>query len=867
MRNLEDDPYSYFDDLLAVVVGSHNTSEWQALSPQYHIDSDVVLVRDLRTTVEGNHSATNRRHHFRIGPVLNLVQSQFYGDTDFWDTTHLAMAVAVRDFNLRINPYDDDDHDPNNQRTTPLSESLENCNLYLSMRWALPQKNEGSNTNAVRSYQSEVILGRNGTRPMAVLGGITSSQSSLLAVLGAVATDGDTVPTGGWEPSHSHGRWQDDDGTVGGRETPLSRVSRQGVPNLSPFSTAVGLDAFKVAPLFSRTIPTNEPDVLTLCQYLYHELGIRRVGILYVNNVYGSNYFASLKQLTDTKGYLMNLTAFAYDPTPYFDFSQTVSALKASEITYLVAALHPPTWKGVVRALLDANLLDNPAYAWFFTDSISPAIGNRWIEPGVSEAEGAARISARDLARALNRTAVVRLSSSNSIMMRHQQHLVNYTMDADFVDYFRNRTGVLLPNTTLQPSIFSMLAYDAVWSVGLAACRVNDTFLLGPDLHDAISTLEFSGASGRVAFNEANTRAPSRLTYEIANIWVDEVGNNNRRAFVSRSEACVLLNPEGGWNVSCKLMFPSGSTTHPASLPAVTENKNLAPMGYSIVVWTLAGFVVFLALSCAVWTSWYRNQPVVRSSQPAFLIMLCVGTLLISLDMIFLPFQGPTMSFDPCMASAWFLALGFTTVFSALFAKTWRILRLYTNARRFRRVSIRAYDVLWPIVILLALNAIVLTLWTVLSPLTWERYPLETNIYGEVTSSTGACLHPQTASTLDWTFLGLLLGLNCFVLILSNYVSYLARHLPSSFNESKYIFMSNVILLESFIIGIPVLVTVRERNQSGIFMVRAFLDAVVCLGVLLPIFVPKFTKVRALVQFGFGLRLSLGLALAYTYAA
>lgn len=806
--------FAYYDDLLAVALGPNSSSSWEALSPQFHIDSDLVLLQDPRNNTATNDTTSSSS--LRIAPILNLAQSQFFGDSEFWDTTHLAMAAAVHDFNARVNPYDETNH------TTTAGRE---CNLYLSMRWAIPRRNLGRNLNVVNSYQSEVLLGGNGTRPLAVLGGITSTQSSLLGILGAVATEIDPGASDGWEGSSASHVF----------------VNQQGVPNLSPFSTAVALDDFDFAPLFSRTVPSNDPDVRALCRYLHDVLGVKRLGILYVNTVYGSSYFSSLKLVADE--YKMELLSFSFDPVPNFDFNETYSELKASRVTYMVAALHPPTWRDIVRTLLDARLLDNPDYAWFFTDSLSPAIGSHWTETGDDTADATYPLSSRQMARALNRTSIVRLSSTTSQLERHTEHLLKYTVDPKFVDYFRNKTGVNLSTMTLQPSIYSMLAYDAVQTTGLAACRSNDTFLRGPDLHGAITSLEFSGATGKVAFNTANTRVASDLMYEIANIWVDDIDGNGT-SFVTRSDPCVLVNGDGRLTMSCNLMFPSGSTIPPDSLPPVQEELNLIPLGVSIFVWILAGAVILLALGFAAWTYICRDKPVVRASQPAFLVILCVGTILVAFDMVFVPFQDPPMSHVPCMASAWFLAIGFTTVFSALFAKTWRILRVYGNARRFRRVAVRARDVVWPIALLLALNVVVLSLWTTLDPLEWERLPVTTNKYGQVTSSRGTCLHVETNSSTDWIFFGLLLALNVVALLLSNYVSFKARLLPSDFNESKHIFLSNVILLEAFIIGTPVLLMVRNMRGASVALVRALLNAILCLGVLLPIFIPKFTKVR-----------------------
>jgi gamma-aminobutyric acid type B receptor len=76
--------------------------------------------------------------------------------------------------------------------------------------------------------------------------------------------------------------------------------------------------------------------------------------------------------------------------------------------------------------------------------------------------------------------------------------------------------------------------------------------------------------------------------------------------------------------------------------------------------------------------------------------------------------------------------------------------------------------------------------------------------------------------------------------LFSNYQSYRARSLPSEFNETFYLAMTNLIILEGLVLGAPILFIVGD-DPTSFMLIRSLLVSIICFAVLLPIFVPKFT--------------------------
>jgi gamma-aminobutyric acid type B receptor len=98
-----------------------------------------------------------------------------------------------------------------------------------------------------------------------------------------------------------------------------------------------------------------------------------------------------------------------------------------------------------------------------------------------------------------------------------------------------------------------------------------------------------------------------------------------------------------------------------------------------------------------------------------------------AVTMIPLLFQEPTPQtvFDAaCMSQPWLMANGFTLAYAALFSKIYRINQVYQSAQAFQRITIYPIDVLKPLILLMVLSLSILTVWTIVSPLTYVREPI-----------------------------------------------------------------------------------------------------------------------------------------------
>ena len=136
-----------------------------------------------------------------------------------------------------------------------------------------------------------------------------------------------------------------------------------------------------------------------------------------------------------------------------------------------------------------------------------------------------------------------------------------------------------------------------------------------------------------------------------------------------------------------------------------------------------------------------------------------------------------------CTLNVWFLSIGFTVVFAALYSKARRINIIMEKASKCKRAKVMPKDVILPFVLLLLTNVIILITWTVFDPLVFTRRAHDgTDDWNREFSFYGVC-----SSKHSDKFVAVLIVVNLIALVLALYETYKTRDLITEFNESAYI--------------------------------------------------------------------------------
>mmetsp|Transcript_18897 Transcript_18897/g.28744 ORF Transcript_18897/g.28744 Transcript_18897/m.28744 type:complete len:910 (+) Transcript_18897:15-2744(+) len=439
-----------------------------------------------------------------------------------------------------------------------------------------------------------------------------------------------------------------------------------------------------------------------------------------------------------------------------------------------------------------------------------------------------------------------------------RDELTNWTA-SDFADTFRKETDdvEVIYHSASAAAIISIAA-QTLQNVGIFASNENATAAWS----DYIRKNTFQTIYGQVSFDDnGQSLAPSLL------IQYDENGTV-RTVFPEESSSGSILYPMPSWDRRDCMKLSNCQTSStadtcdedgncvcedPKNYKAVgsgamaqcvpLEDYNLLNTGLKILSYVAVAVLLLICAFAVTWTFYYRKNHLVKVSQPMFLGLLIFGSVISSLSII--PMSVETLYRDAddiawvdaaCMAFPWLWGLGFSISYSALFAKVWRVKRLYKAAHRARRKQVTAKDVMIIMAIVIFIEFVILLAFQFVSRFQWERTSIQ-EINGYTVESVGKC-----TSEYGWYFMAVLVSYNVFCLIYALILCWQTKELPSDFAEGNYIFLSVMFMFQVLILAIPVSIMVRENPNVYFFMLvgGVFLQNFT---VLVIIFSPKMLRI------------------------
>ena len=702
----------------------------------------------------------------------------------YWDVAAHLASIHFNQRDSSVLPY--------------LEERLKGCNVRMTLQ--LRDTQFSPRTSAQQLYP--LLLDRDNTLqepiPGALMGSLDPEVSKTLGVLSGVA----------------------------------------GIPFVSPIEAGAYFDDQHTnAPTFARTTPSN-PAFARAAAEMMRYWGVSHVGLLYSLDGYGRSFLETLSETTQQYG--ITLVASGYRATEEEFYTGVRDGLtKMKDLHYIVGiAFGAPALEGIMEEAIKLGLTSKE-HVWIFPQNgvlSNPTYSIPKSNPALADA--ITSLIPLDLYIPENHPNFANQMVSYKFNPLIQRAFVQAHAEPEIWDLYNWTTSIPIIGTP------SFLTYDAMMAIGFAACDIQDKeFFTGQDLYEQIvQRTQFEGLSGRVGFdNVTGTRLFEGVQFGFTTNTIDSTRSNDADAYFFKTQVSWVLDP-ASTNETVRqhapYVFRTGSTIPPPSLPPVSEgNENLLSTGVRGFGWALGGLALLMACGLGIWTYLLRNNKMIRLSQPLFLGMMCVGASLMAASVFFLGWQEPWPGLDfACMATPWLLVLGFSTAFSALFTKTWRINRLFQHAVELNRANVKATDVLGPFLLLTLTNVGLLTAWTLEAPLEWTRTDDLDDVdqFGRPRSSFGAC--SGEGSRPIWLTL---VAFNFLMVVFANYQSYLGRNIPSDFNESYFVALSMASLLECFLIGGPILFLVAENPMSD-FVVKSVLITFGCGSILLPIYFSKF---------------------------
>jgi len=586
------------------------------------------------------------------------------------------------------------------------------------------------------------------------------------------------------------------------------------------------------SPYTSQVFPDVITDASVLANYLLFKGRTEYVALVYTLTRIGTERRETISIVMDEAG-ITNL-AFAYNSiaspatSNQRTIRKTLEAVRDSGYRTIVVAPELPTEEIPVLAATANELgLTNGDYVWvwfgdydpFFGDSDSTIRefleGSIWIVP----LEGYHTDVEDSFYKAWMTQGpreVERLNRENPI----DPGAPGYLKAED--DYFQTR----------EPEYGSSFMYDAIIATGLGACLAMtsldeesgqvpiESFVQG------IRSVDFHGATGEIRFCLEDcalrgTRDPYTTVWGVLNNYPPGTGIEPwQMTEMIIGKDVIHFNDT---------IYQNGLTTPPAlrDLP----EQNYLSNGVQIFGFVLVGIAVLTAIVAALCVYTHREHRIVKAAQPYFLYILCFGSVLTALSIIPASFdESDGFSQDrlsrACMAFPWLAFVGFTLTYGALLTKLWRVNRVLQFARR--KIDIK--HVAWPMAILVGCAVLVLSLWTALDPLQWERKEID-SVTGE---SVGLCSCDGAAR-----FAAPLYAIMLIPTVSTLFMAWKTKDVDDMYSESRWIFAMIVVQLQVLLFSIPIIVVLSDSSTDGRYIGQSLLIWSIPMSTLCLIIGPK----------------------------
>jgi Receptor family ligand binding region/7 transmembrane sweet-taste receptor of 3 GCPR len=480
---------------------------------------------------------------------------------------------------------------------------------------------------------------------------------------------------------------------------------------LSGESTSSDLDDRNQYPRFARTVPSDAGTAEALIQFLHEELKLEHLAVINVNDSFGNAYARNIRDAARLHATGMEILQISVDHDKDYviaaeELKRAVGTLKRSDFAYSIVVFgNMESHDALMMEAEHQGLAGSGQYNFMFTDGFNiNQLTTRVFNLG------------SPLHRAYSGTGIIRASGGihgesrfDTLTEKHE----NIVRSAPDVKY----AASLLPGDTpalitdqkfLHPVRFHSTSYnfDAAILIGLAACDAinRDLVLTGRSLYNQLFGSSFGGISGTVALDpETGSRIANSTYFNIWNLVDVEVENalaNSTERKIKFESTATHLFSRGHWNMKQPFTFGDGTMNPPKSLIAPNVERNHMHTATRAVILIFCAVAIVSAIGCAVWTWSHRNERIVRASQPFFLGLLCLGSVVFASSIIPISFDAGNLSLigleRTCTAQVWLVNLGATIIFSALFSKTHRINKIMNHAQQFKRIKVTVRDTLRP---------------------------------------------------------------------------------------------------------------------------------------------------------------------------
>nr|XP_036231694.1 uncharacterized protein LOC106623734 [Bactrocera oleae] len=399
-------------------------------------------------------------------------------------------------------------------------------------------------------------------------------------------------------------------------------------------------------------------------------------------------------------------------------------------------------------------------------------------------------------------------------------------------------------------STYAPQTYDAVWAIALALraaeerwqklglqSKINQFDYVRADMAreflQQMAKLDFLGVSGPVSFSGPD-RIGTTAFYQIQNGTLALIA-----LYYPAASRLDFHCPH-----CCSVRWHSGQVPIARRIFKMRVATIATSAFYTIATLSVIGII--LALAFLAFTLHFRKMKAIKLSSPKLSNISAVGcvcvyvaVILLGLDYSTLPTPETSYS-NVCTARVYLLCAGFSLAFGSMFAKTYRVHRIFTRTGSvFKDKMLQDAQLIMLVCILLVVDALLVTLWVFVDPM--ERHLH--NLTLEINSIDRSVVYqPQVEvcrSQYTQGWLGALYAYKGLLLVVGVYMAWETRHVTiPALNDSQYIGVSVYLVVITSAIVVVLANLISERVTLAFITITSLIlastTATLCLS-----FIPK----------------------------
>lgn len=493
-------------------------------------------------------------------------------------------------------------------------------------------------------------------------------------------------------------------------------VNIRGYPFVSGMNHLMPLAHESNFPRFARTIPGNHGPASALVRYANEVLRYEEkqyLVFLRANTDHSNDYVRSLRNAIsesyDLDDYIIEEIVVRKDGT---NIEEAIKRLKELRITTVMAIFEGIDYSDnlydkVMEEAHEQGVAGEGHHVWLFPESLLE------YSLYIQQLRNPYNFVNSTLLHAYKGSGFIKSGGMESKYTRLVNGIQEQAASPGYMEYMEsvlpnsigdtNATRDLLNTESFlnERSLDSRIQflYDATVLVGLAACKASteDLFLDDQDFYDAIVASNVNGTSGPIEINpRGGSRMPDSTEYSIVNIQrgVDFRIALKHTATIYKTDVVRVAD----------FVYSDGTTQLPTSASEVYIQTEVAPIPMDVITSILCVMSIAAPVVSAVWTYRHRNTRIIRASQAFFLYLICFGSCLWALSMVPIIVLGSVdlrntdqSASEMCLFLLWSTCCGFSIIFSSFYSKLYRINKIMSNSRQFKRVNVRVRDVIHPV--------------------------------------------------------------------------------------------------------------------------------------------------------------------------